>query len=140
MNKQRGFSAVELIIVALIAGLLFAIIFKNYQEAVLVERRAIAQQALITGAGLQERWFIRRYEYAKTIDDVGGEDSAGQHFLLRVTQDPCGDTSCYTLMAIAVGDQVDDVDCEKMSVSNLGVRRAVSRSNKDTTSICWKET
>lgn len=140
MHKQKGFSGIELLIVALVVGLLLAIIIQKYQEAVLVERRAIAQQALYTVSSLQERWFVRMYEYAKTIDDVGGSDSAGEHFILRVTQDPCGDTSCYTVTATAVGDQVDDVECEKMSINNLGVKRSANRANKDTTSECWHST
>lgn len=137
MRKEHGFSAFELIIVVLIVGLLMAIIFKNYEDAVVQERRSLAQQALVTAAGLQERWFIRMYEYAKTIDKVGGADGAGDHYVLRVTQDPCGDTSCFTVTATAVGEQEKDVDCERMSINSSGTRRSKNRSNQDTTDVCW---
>lgn len=137
MRSHRGFSFVELIVVALIAGLLMVIIFNSYDEAVLAERRSLAQQALVTSAGLQERWFLRMYEYAKTIDKVGGPDSAGEHFVLRVTQDPCGNTKCFTLTATAVGEQTKDADCERMSINSNGVRRSTNRRNEDTTQICW---
>lgn len=139
-KRQNGFSIIEFILVALTVGLLVAIIFKNYGEAVLQERRTIAQQTLYTVVGLQERWFVRMYEYAKTIEQVGGPDSAGDYYALQVTQDPCGDSSCYTITATALGEQTEDRECEKMSIDNLGVRRAVSRDNRDTTSACWEST
>lgn len=139
-KRQNGFSLIEFILVALTVGLLVAIIFKNYAEAVLQERRTIAQQTLYTVVGLQERWFVRMYEYAKTIEQVGGPDSAGDFYALQVTQDPCGDSSCYTITATALGEQTDDRECEKMSIDNLGVRRAVSRDNRDTTTTCWEST
>lgn len=139
-NRQQGFSIIEFILVALTVGLLLAIILKNYADAVLAERRSIAQQTLYTVVGLQERWFVRMYEYAKSIDEVGGPDAAGDHYVLKVTQDPCGDSSCYTVTAIATGEQSDDRECEKMSINNMGVRRAVSHDNKDTTSTCWEST
>ncbi len=138
--KQRGFSLIEFILVALTVGLILAIIVKNYADAVLHERRTIAQQTLFTAAGLQERWFVRMYEYAKTIDEVGGARAAGDFYLLKVTQDPCGDTSCYTITATATGKQTDDRECEKMSINNLGVKRASSRDNRDTSSVCWEST
>lgn len=137
-RKQSGFSIIEVVLVALTVGLLLAIIFKNYGDAVIEERRAIAQQTLFTVAGLQERWFLRRYEYAATIDDVGGADVAGDYYRLLVTQDPCGNTTCYTVTAVAQGEQEQDRECEKMSINNLGVRRALSRDNQDTTATCWE--
>lgn len=128
----------EFILVALTVALLVAIIMKSYAEAVLVERRSIAQQGLVTVAGLQERWFIRMYQYARTIDDVGGDDAAGEHYRLRVTQDPCGETSCFTVTATAIGEQEDDIDCQRIVLNNLGARKAYSRTNEDSTDICWK--
>lgn len=138
VNKQRGFSIVEFILVALTVGLLVAIIMKNYAEAVLVERRSIAQQGVLTVAGLQERWFIRMHEYANSIDQVGGAGAAGEYYRLRITQDPCGNTSCFTVTATATGEQEDDVECERMTLTNLGVKKAYSRKNEDTSAVCWK--
>ena len=135
--KARGFSLVELLLVVLIAAMIIAIILANYRDAVMVERRSLAQKALLTTAGLQERWFIKLYEYADTIDKLGGSDAAGQNYILKVTQDPCGDTRCYTIVAMAVGEQDVDQQCEKMSINSLGVKRAVNRSNEDTTAECW---
>lgn len=137
-DKQQGFSVIELILVALTVGLLAAIIMKSYAEAVLVERRSLAQQGIVTVAGLQERWFIRMYEYAGSIDEVGGAGAAGEHYRLRITQDPCGNTSCYTVTATATGEQEEDVECERLTLTNLGVKKAYSRNNEDTSAVCWK--
>ncbi len=137
MNKQSGFSIIEVLLVALTLVLLIAIIYANFRDAVLVERRSLAQQALVTTVGLQERWFIHLYKYARTIDDVGGAGAAGEYYTLRVTQDPCGSTSCFTVMATAVGEQEKDRQCKNMSINSLGVRRAISYDNQDTTQECW---
>ncbi len=138
MNRQAGFSLLEVLLVALTMVLIIAIIYANFRDAVMYERRSLAQQALLTSAGLQERWFVRLYEYARSIEEVGGADSAGEHYELKVTQDPCGDTSCYTIVATVVGEQETDRECEKMTINHLGVRRASNFRNEDTTSECWK--
>lgn len=137
MKRQSGFSVIELLLVGITFALLVAIIFANFRDAVLVERRAIAQQALLTTAGLQERWFIRLYEYANRIDVVGGEKAAGDYYTLKVTQDPCGSTQCFTVIAIATGEQEKDKDCAKMSINNLGIKRAIGFNNEETTKKCW---
>lgn len=129
---------VEFILVALTVALLVAIIMKNYAEAVLVERRAIAQQGLITVAGLQERWYIRMHEYARSIDHVGGTDAGGEHYQLRITQDPCGHTRCFTVTAKAIGEQEEDYDCERIVLNSVGGRKAYNRANEETSDICWK--
>ncbi len=138
MNRQTGFSVLEVLLVALTMVLIIAIIYANFRDAVMFERRSLAQQALLTSAGLQERWFVRLYEYARSIDEVGGADSAGEYYELKVTQDPCGDTSCYTIVATVIGEQEADRECEKMTINYLGVRRANNFLNEDTTSECWK--
>lgn len=137
MTKQAGFSFIEMILAALAVMLVVAIIIANYRDAVIEERRALAQQALMTSAGLQERWFVRLYEYAGSIEKVGGADAAGEYYDLRVTQDPCGDTSCFTVTAIAKGEQQQDSLCERMSINYQGKRRAVNRHNEETTHRCW---
>lgn len=138
MYKQSGFSVLEVLLVMLAAGLVFAIIYKNFEDAVLVERRGIAKQGMLTVVGLQEKWFIRMYKYAKDIEQVGGADIGGDHFILRVTQDPCGDDSCYTITAKAVGEQEKDIQCETLRINSLGKREARNRANEDTTKECWK--
>lgn len=130
----------EFILVALTVALLVAIIMSSYSEAVVSERRAIAQQGIITVAGLQERWFVRMYEYAQTINEVGGADAAGEHYKLRITQDPCGDTSCYTITATAIGEQEEDFECERLVLNYLGAKKAYSRANEETSEICWEST
>lgn len=137
-HSHSGFSFVEVLIVALTAALILAIIIANYKEAVLIERRSIAQQTLLTVAGLQERWFVRLYEYAKSIDELGGADSAGDNYILKVTQDPCGDASCYTITALAVGEQADDRNCEKMTINHLGIKKSFDFRNQETTAECWE--
>lgn len=137
MKKQQGISLVEMLVVALVVALIVALIYANYRDAVYAERRSIAQQALMTAVSLQERWHLRLYEYARDIREVGGENAAGEHYILSVTQNPCGDTSCFTIIATAIGEQLDDTKCQKMSVNYLGQRRAVDYYNQDTTSECW---
>lgn len=136
-TKNSGFSIIELLLVVLTFALLMAIILATFNDAVMAERRALAQQALMTSAGLQERWFIRLYEYAKRIEDVGGPGSAGDGYLLRVTQDPCGDSSCYTVIATVIDSEDGDRECEKMSINSLGVKRATNFNNEDSTKECW---
>lgn len=137
LKKQQGVSFIEMLLVVLVIALVVALVINSYQHAVKVERRTIAQQALMTSVSLQERWYLRLHEYARDIKEVGGEHAAGDHYQLRVTQDPCGNTSCFTITATAIGEQLDDKDCQKMSVNHIGQRRALSYHNRDTTDECW---
>ena len=138
MRGQLGFSVIEVLLVALAAGLIFAIIYKNYEDAVLAERRNIAKQGMVTVVGLQEKWFLRMYKYARSIEQVGGKDIAGDYFEFKITQDPCGDDSCFTVTAKAMGDQEKDIQCDVLTINNMGKRTARSRANQDTTKECWK--
>lgn len=138
MRNQRGFSFVEMLLAGLAIVLILALIIANYRDAVVEERRSLAQQALLTSASLQERWYVRLYEYAKNINEVGGEDAAGEHYKLQVTQDPCGDARCFTIIATAINEQEKDALCERMSIDNRGTRKAKSRDNQDTSKECWE--
>jgi Tfp pilus assembly protein PilE len=138
LKQQRGVSFVECIAVALVVGLLLVIILKNYADAVRAERRSLAHQGMFTVVGLQERWFVRMYEYAERIEQVGGPDIAGEHYKFSLTQDPCGNRSCFTVIASFKTGDNEDPECERMSISSSGIRKAYNRDNEDTTEVCWK--
>ena len=92
MREAKGFSTLELLLAGIVVMLLVVIIVDKYREAAQVERRVLAQQALITASTLQERWFARRFEYARSIEQLGGSDSAGEDYLLRVPVAPTSAT------------------------------------------------
>lgn len=137
MREAKGFSTLELLLTGIVVMLLLVIIVDKYREAAQVERRVLAQQALITAAALQEHWFAKRYEYARSIDQLGGGDSAGEDYLLRVTFEPCGTDKCYTIWARAVNRQTADLTCRQFGIDSMGVRFARDDSDRDTTAECW---
>ena len=137
VGRQRGFSAVELLLAGLAVMMVIALIVSKFKEAAVVERRVLAQQALITAAGLQERWFVRMYEYAPSAAELGGADAAGEDYTLRVTHEPCGTNRCFTIWAKAINRQAPDEDCQQFGINSMGVRFALAHDQRDTTRECW---
>lgn len=137
MREAKRFGTLELLLAGIVAILLMVLVVDRYQKAHQVGRRVLAQEALVTAATLQERWFARRFEYAGTIEQLGGGDSAGEDYLLRVTFEPCGSDSCYTIWARAVNKQTADVGCRQFGINSMGVRFARDEQDRDTTAECW---
>jgi len=79
LNKIKGFTLVELLIVVAIIGVLAAIaipVYSNYRNSAY---RAAAKSALVEGAQNMERYFTKQHTYVgTTVGDVGGGDQVQQ--------------------------------------------------------------
>jgi Tfp pilus assembly protein PilE len=138
VKKMRGVTIVEFLLVGLIVAFLIMIIINAYNDAVRSERRSFAHRGLLTVAGLQERWFARTYQYAQAIEQVGGADIGGEYYHFQITQDPCGNDSCYTAVARFSSVKAKDPECERFTINNHGLKKAYDYANKDNTELCWK--
>ena len=63
MNKNKGFTLVELMIVIVIIGILAAIAYPSYQGALRDSRRGVAQADLVEMAGFMERYYTTNSSY-----------------------------------------------------------------------------
>jgi type IV pilus assembly protein PilE len=64
MNKQRGFTLIELMIVVAIIGILASISYPNYRQYVLRSENSLAQAALVELSTTLERYYSENNSYA----------------------------------------------------------------------------
>ncbi len=136
MTDSRGFTLIELMIVVVIVGLLFAIALPSYESYVLRAHRADAQGILLDISAREERFIAQNNTYTTNISaatglNLGTATSPEGYYNLTVAAGACGTiANCYLVTATATGGQTNDTGCLTITYSSTGVRSG-------TTGNCW---
>ncbi|MCP8463876.1 type IV pilin protein [Pseudomonas sp. ZM23] len=137
MNKSKGFTLVEMMIVVLILGILAAISYPSYQSYVMRSNRSEAMTMLNEAAARQERFFSQNNQYATTAAQLGLTTSNSPNNLYQlVINRPT--TSQYTLTAQPIGIQARDTQCGSLTLDQAGTRGAAGGTVAATVMNCWK--
>jgi len=120
-RRCGGFTAIELLIAMVIAGVLAAIAYPSFRGVVDRSRRADAIGALLLAQLAQERWRANQLAYGN-LGDIGvpATSSAG-HYALEAT---ALTASGYELRATAVGVQQRDAECRHLRLAMAGAQVA----------------
>ncbi len=126
--STKGFTLIELLIVVTIIGILAAIVIPNYINQSKKAYRASAQSALVKGAQIMERYFVRNNTYVgATIGNGAGDIIAptteGDRYALTFSDGPTA--SAFTLQATP---QVTD-RCGYLRLSQTGAKTSESCGN-----------
>lgn len=110
MNKNRGFSLMELMIAVVIVGILAAIALPSYQNSVRKGRRANAQSYMMALSQKEQQYFLDRRSYT-TVKGAGGLDmdvpsDVAQHYAVEI--ELSGPPPGFTITATAQGKQSVD--------------------------------
>jgi type IV pilus assembly protein PilE len=146
MQKQRGVTLIELVVVMIIVGILAAVAIPSYRNYILRSQRSDAKDALLALATQQEKFYLQCNTYADDI--AGAPDCAAAELQGAVTSEngwydlviDNADATSFTVSAIAAagGNQAQDTACETFQVTNLGVRTALDSGGTDNTEECWR--
>lgn len=134
--RERGFTLFEVVIVAVIVGILAAIALPSYFSSIQKSRRTDAKSALVGAAGQMERYFTERGTYATATlgsasTNVYQAVSENGYYNLSLTNLTA---TTYTVGAAPTGAQAGD-PCGTFTYTNLGVKGVTGGSKP--VSDCW---
>jgi type IV pilus assembly protein PilE len=135
LNKQLGFTLIELMVSVAIVGLLIALALPSYQASVRKSNRADAQISLTKFSSLQEKYFFQNNQYSGDMGvlvtgtaTAAPMDSDDGHYSIAVTLS--GGGSAWSMIATAQDNQASDTDCATITLNSLGTKGGTS-------SDCW---
>ena len=142
MNKQRGFSLIELMIVVAIVAIIAAVAYPSYQSQMLKTRRADAHSTLTDISARLERFRAANNRYTIEISGAAGLNLGsttsleGFYNMTVAAGDFCGNNNaiarCYTITARPTGPQAQDTECATISLSSNGVKSSTPAGGD-----CW---
>jgi len=133
MQRQRGFTLIELMIVVLIIGILAAVAMNQYRKYVIRANRTDAKAAMQDVAVLVFVFFYTKNTYTKTLTDLNLTTTFGGPNY--VVSPATASTTAYTITGAPQGKQLtDDKECGTMTLASNGV---VTVSGTGTAATCW---
>lgn len=134
MNRNRGITLIELMIVVVIVGILAAIAYPSYRDQALRSGRTEGKATLEARALALERCYTQFMSYnnaacAAAQAAANGLTGEGRY---NVTIGNLTATT-FTLTATPAGGQVGDAACGALSIDERGQRTAATGNNAQ----CW---
>jgi type IV pilus assembly protein PilE len=135
MNRTKGFSFIEVIIVIAIISILAAIIYPTYTTHLLKVHRADGQTALLDLAARMERYYAQNNSYVgATLARLGVKENSPEGFYLLDIPASKLKTNAYVLRAIPRGEQVNDRNCGTLAIDQSGTKSITGTGKLNR---CW---
>ena len=138
MNRVKGFTFVELMIIVTIIGILSAIAIPSYTKYILKAHRAGAITGVLELASRQARYYTTNNTYTTSMRALGYatdpmplENASSHYYNLSITD---GDGDSFSVQAVPVGKQTGDT-CGTFIYNDLGQRTM----SGGTVGECWKQ-
>lgn len=124
--KAAGFSLLELMIVVAIVAILAAIAYPNYQQYIVRNNRAAAQQYLLEVSSLQHQFILDTRTYSATLTALGSTPIVRVSDNYTVTIGGVDNTASpptFTLQAAPIAG-TPQAGSDTLTVNHLGQKNA----------------
>jgi type IV pilus assembly protein PilE len=137
-RTMMGFSLIELMVVVTIIAIIAAITYPSYERSVLKSHRSDAENLLSTDSQILERCYTQYFGYNGNGNVCSPPIVSSTQYGYYTLASPAASitTNTYTLRVIAVGNQVNDTDCESFSIDQTGTKTATNSAGGSNPS-CW---
>ena len=125
MNKQRGFTLIELMIVVAIIGILASIAYPNYRDYVVRSENALAQATIAEISVSLERYYINNNSYADADSKMSYPKKApfdGGDFTHNILVTPEHDGAGYTITATRIDDTAVVFSIDETGLKKTGTK------------------
>lgn len=140
MNKnykknQKGFTLIELMIVAVIVGILISIAYPSYRTYILRSHRTDAIAALTQDQTILERCYAQNFTYSGTCAGLPTFPHNSSQNYYRISLSNVS-ASTFTLTATPLGTQALDTTCAAIAVDQAN-QKTSSDTSGTSQAGCW---
>ena len=146
-DEATGVTAIELVIVLAIVGILAGLSLPAWRDHVLRANRGEARAALLSLATAEEKFYLQCNEYTTALDAAAATacspaslrfptaSERGYYTLAVTSADAIGWTATAT--AVSTLPQYGDTRCRTFQLTSAGARTARNSGNSANDSECW---
>lgn len=135
MERNKGFTLIELMITVAVIGILAAVAYPAYQDQIRKSRRADVQSVLMNIGTRQQQMLLDTRSYASSTASLSitVPPQVTTYYAISVSA-PASTPPSFTATATPQGDQAKD-KCGTLGLNNTGTKTAVKSGSAQTG--CW---
>jgi type IV pilus assembly protein PilE len=135
MQRLRGFTLIEVMVVVAILAIIAAVAFPSYRSYIIKANRSAAQSFMLEVASRQERYLLDARTYAADMATLGM--TVPTNVSPNYTITTVGATTTYTVTAAPTPKQAaDDGACGTLTIDQAN-NKTIGGSG--TLANCWKQ-
>jgi type IV pilus assembly protein PilE len=136
LEKMRGVTLIELLIVVVIVAILAAVAYPNYRAYVQKSKRTEAKAALLQIATNQERHYLNESVYTTEMKKLGFslDDNVPTDSGAYIVDVVAADSRGYTARATYQLDDEEKAKCETFTIDEAGTKTSTPLGD------CWSRT